>query len=59
MIEVTGKYVTSALAIWSDSLYVFDQWCIPHGQSGSREPWQLAKLFVNQNSPQTAPHEIL
>lgn len=36
MIEVTGKYVTGALAIRSDSWYVFDQWCIAGGQSGSR-----------------------
>lgn len=55
MIEVTGESVTSVLAIQSDSLYVFDQWCIARGQSGSRGLWQLSNLFVNQKAPKLHP----
>lgn len=36
MIEVTAEFVTGIPAIQSDSLYVFDQWCIARGQSESR-----------------------
>ena len=55
MIEVTGKSVTSFLAIQHDILYVFDQWCIAWGQSKSRGLWQLANLFVNQTAHKQHP----
>lgn len=55
MIEVTGMSVTSVLAIQSDILYVSDQWCIAWGQGGSRGPWQLANLFVNQTTHKRHP----
>lgn len=51
MIEMTVESVTGVLAIQSDSLYVFDQWCIAWRQSRSKCLWQF---FVNQ----MAPHEI-
>lgn len=55
MIEVTAESITSVLAIQSDSLYVFDQWCIAEGQSGSRGLWQLSNLFVNQKAHERHP----
>lgn len=55
MIEVAGEFVTSVPAIQSDSLYVFDQWCIAQGQSGSRGLWQLSNLFVNQKAHERRP----
>ena len=36
MIEMTGEAVTGVPAIQSDSLFVFDQWCIARGQSRSK-----------------------
>lgn len=55
MIEVAGEPVIGILAIQSDSLYVFDQWCIARGQSGSRGLWQLSNLFVNQAARKRHP----
>lgn len=55
MIEVTGESVTGVLAIQSDSLYVFDQWCIARGQNGCRGLWQLSNLFVNQTAHERHP----
>lgn len=55
VIEVTGESVSGVLAIQSDSLYVFDQWCVARGQSRSRGPWQLLNLFVNQTAHERHP----
>lgn len=55
MIEATGESVTGVLAIQSDSLYVFDQWCIAQGHSESMELWQLSNLFVNQRVHERHP----
>lgn len=55
VIEVTGESVSDVLAIQSDSLYVFDQWCVARGQSRSRGPWQLLNLFVNQTAHERHP----
>lgn len=55
MIEVTGESVTVVLAIQSDSLYVFDQWCIAQGQSECRGLWQFLNLFVNQTAHERHP----
>ncbi len=55
LIEVTGESITGVLAIQSDSLYVFDQWCIAWGQSGSMGLWQLSNPFVNQTAYERHP----
>lgn len=55
LIEGTGESITGVPAMQSDSLYVFDQWCIARGQSGSRGLWQLSKPFVNQTAHERHP----
>lgn len=59
VIEVTVESVTGVLAIQTDSLYVFDQWCIAQGQSSSRGLWQLLNLFVNQTAHQRHPVKFI